>query len=54
MYTCVCVYIYIYIYLCMCHPSEDLQNPRTRGLPSGIIRLNWNDTEKISTAPAQG
>ena len=24
------------------------------GFPSGIIRLRWNDTEKISIAPAQG
>ena len=24
------------------------------GFPSGIIRLNWNDAEKISMAPAQG
>ena len=24
------------------------------GFPSGIIRYNWNDTEKISMAPAQG
>ena len=22
--------------------------------PSGIIRLNWNDTQNISMAPAQG
>ena len=22
--------------------------------PSGVIRKNWNDTEKISMAPAQG
>ena len=25
-----------------------------RGFPSGIIHLNWNDTENISMAPAQG
>ena len=24
------------------------------GLPSGIIRQHWSDTEKISMAPAQG
>ena len=24
------------------------------GFPSGIIRYDWNDTEKISMAPAQG
>ena len=24
------------------------------GSPSGVIRQNWNDTEKISMAPAQG
>ena len=24
------------------------------GFPSGIIRSNWNDAEKISIAPAQG
>ena len=24
------------------------------GFPSGIIREHWNDTEKISMAPAQG
>ena len=27
---------------------------RRAGFPSGIIRQNWNDTEKISMAPAQG
>ena len=27
---------------------------RSLGFPSGIIRKNWNDTEKISMAPAQG
>ena len=26
----------------------------TAGFPSGIIRYNWNDTEKFSMAPAQG
>ena len=26
----------------------------TEGSPSGIVRSNWNDTEKISVAPAQG
>ena len=26
----------------------------TSGFPSGIIRENWNDTENISMAPAQG
>ena len=26
----------------------------SQGFPSGIIRQNWNDTEKISMAPAQG
>ena len=26
----------------------------TFGFPSGIIRYNWNDTEKFSMAPAQG
>ena len=29
--------------------------PQAVGFPSGIIRYNWNDTEKISMAPtAQG
>ena len=28
--------------------------PSHHGFPSGIIRQNWNDTEKISMAPAQG
>ena len=28
--------------------------PAADGFPSGIVRWNWNDTEKISTAPAQG
>ena len=29
-------------------------NNGTLGFLSGIIRQNWNDTEKISMAPAQG
>ena len=36
------IYIYIYIFILML------------GLPSGIIRKNWNDTEMINMAPAQG
>ena len=33
---------------------EAQQVPDLRGFPSGIIRSDWNDTEKISMAPAQG
>ena len=29
-------------------------NKMAFGFLSGIIRQNWNDTEKISMAPAQG
>ena len=31
-----------------------LVNKMAVGFLSGIIRQNWNDTEKISMAPAQG
>ena len=30
------------------------KSPHVRGFPSGIIRKNWNDAEKLSMAPAQG
>ena len=41
-------------------PTEEItkrQNMETttkNGFPSGIIRFSWNNTEHISTAPAQG
>ena len=34
--------------------SHACPGTHTSGFPSGIIRSNWNDTEKISMAPAQG
>ena len=37
------------------HKNDNETKRQTRnGFPSGIIRQNWNETEKISTAPAQG
>ena len=51
IHTYVCVYIYIYIHI---YIERERDRERERGFPSGIIRLTWNDTEKISMAPAQG
>ena len=33
---------------------QDVPDTRLSGFPSGIIRWNWNDPEKIRVAPAQG
>ena len=61
-----CVYIYIYIHLVITclgiyeTPPRQASAPwlaKTAwpdGFPSVIIRENWNDTENISMAPAQG
>ena len=37
--------------LCVCCSSDV---PCLSQAPKGILRQNWNDTEKISMAPAQG
>ena len=43
IYICICIYIYIYIYI----PAYIHTRIHTS---LGIIRYNWNGTEKISTA----
>ena len=40
--------------LCFIQVSSILLHVLWIGTPSGVIRKNWNDTEKISMAPAQG
>ena len=69
MYVYIYIYIHILIIypndvpgiraavLCTPQPPEgnaDAAKLVALGFPSGIIRSNWNDTEKISMAPAQG
>ena len=40
--------------LCHSHCVLTVDQHYVIGFLSGIIRQNWNDTEKISMAPAQG